>query len=316
MVFGYAIRSAFCTVGGIMVNITTTLSNFQRFSLVGHDDKLLSADAIQEPGEHLFGAKPSERERLTPIFIPTQELSSAIQTIIEEHKPQPAGYAVPGLAAILLKKGDDMTLVAGDLSANNLLPLIADFGLSAEMVDNLVRDLRYHNQGQPSVPRCMFHILSALLASIGRIGTEHNMFVQPLFLDDFPEPLHAELPAVTSREAEEKDDDKEQEDEDQMDPTGTEAGPNGVTLAGLPEGQGNEDEASVASVTFAGSRRAPARQVVFSPPLHDQARPTGGASSITPRPLGQVSGSFVHACAAPWIGDGTGYSAQGFSCIC
>ena len=279
----------------IMVNITITLSNFQKWSLVGHDDKLLSAEAIQEPGEHLLGAKPDQMERLTPIFTPTEELSSAIQAIITEHKPQPAGYPVPGLAAILLKKGE-MTLVAGDLSANNLRPLIADFGLSAERVDNLVRDLQYHNQGTPSIPRCMFHILCALLASIGRIGAEHQVFVQPLFLDDFPEPLHAELPSIPSREDQEKEDGKD-DDEDQIDPTGVEAGPTGLTLAGLSDGQGNDDDASV---TFAGTRTGSARQVAFAPPLFDQARPIGGASSITPRPLGQVSLVIIHACHRSW----------------
>lgn len=50
-----------------MVNIITILSNFQRWSLIGHDDKLLSVDAIQEPGEHLFRAKTgAQRELLTP----------------------------------------------------------------------------------------------------------------------------------------------------------------------------------------------------------------------------------------------------------
>lgn len=98
-----------------------------------------------------------------------------------------------------------MTLVAGDLSANNLKPLIADFGLSAGMVDNLVRELQHYNKGQPSLPRCHFHILCALLASIGRVGAEGNVFVEPLFLTDFPEPLHTELPSITTSREEEQE---------------------------------------------------------------------------------------------------------------
>lgn len=279
-----------------MVNITITLSNFQKLSLVGRDDKLLSVDAIQEPGEHLFGSKPDQMARLNPIFTPTEELLSAIKVIIEEHKPQPAGYPVPGLAAILLKKGD-MTLVVADLSPNNLRSLIADFGMSAEMVDNLVRDLQYHNQGTPSVPRCLFHILCALLASIGRIGAEHQVFVEPFFLADFPEPLHTDLPSITSRE-DEKEQDKEdgkEDEEDQVDPTGVEAGPTGLTLAGLPNRQADDEDAEV---TFAGTRAGPARGVAFAPPLFDRTRPTGGASSVTPRPLGQVSSLLYIACSS------------------
>lgn len=270
-----------------MVNITITLSNFQKTSLVGHDDKLLSMEAIQEPGEHLFGSKPDQMARLTPIFTPTEELLSAIKAIIEEHKPQPAGYAVPGLAALLLKK-KGTTLVAGDLNANSLRSLIADFGLSEEMSEALMREVQHGNPGRPSEVKCYFHILCALLASIGRIGAEHQVFVAPFFLADFPEPLHAELPSITSREVgkePDKEDGKEGE-EDQVDPTGVEAGPTGLTLAGLPDRQADDEDDEV---TFAGTRAGPARGVAFAPPLFDRARPTGGASSVTPRPRGQVS---------------------------
>jgi len=265
-------------------SITTTLSNFQKFSLIGHDDKLLSADAIQEPGEHLFGAKPSQMERLTPIFLPVEAMSSAIKAIIEEHKPQPAGYPVPGLAAILLKKGE-MTLVAADLSANNLKPLIADFGLSADMVDNLVRDLQFHNTGTPSLPRCLFHILCALLASIGRIGAEEKVFAEPLFLANFPEPRHAELPAITTSREQEQEKAGEGKEGEDLDPTGVGMGPTGMPMTGQGDGQGDDD---ADSVTFAGTRAAHARQVAFAPPLFDRLRPTGGASRVTPLPVGQV----------------------------
>ena len=127
-----------------MVNITTTLSNFKRFSLIGHDDKLLSAEAIQEPGEHLFGAKADQMERLTPIFTPTAAILDVIKAILAEHKPQPAGYPVPGLAAILLKKGN-MDFEAADLSAANLRPLFADFGLSVESSEALRREVQHGN---------------------------------------------------------------------------------------------------------------------------------------------------------------------------
>jgi hypothetical protein len=257
-----------------MVTMAAILSNFQRYSLVGRDDMLLSADAIQEPGEHLFGAKAgAERELLIKIFVPMAELSSAIQDIITEHKPQPAGYAVPGLAAILLKKGS-MTLAEADLSAARLRPVITGLGLSADMTENLVREVQHRNTGRPSVAQALFHILSALLASIGRIGAESAVFAEPLFLADFPAPLHSELPSLTSREGEEEGKDQEDEQEGQGQ-GGGQAEPNA-------EGQGDDDEASV---TFAGSRAGP---VAFAPPLFDRARPSGGASTVVPPPLGQV----------------------------
>lgn len=230
-----------------MVSFTTILSNFQRYSLVGHDDKLLSADAIREPGEYLFGAKDGpERELLTKIFVPTAELSSAIQDIITEHKPLPSGYAVPGLAAILLHKGS-MALEDADLSAPRTRPIITGLGMPGNMVEQLVRDLQYYNSPKPSVAQSLFHILSALLASIGRLGSEHGVFAEPLFLADFPEPRHSELPTLPAREREEEG--KQQEEEEGHG-------------QGEGQGQGEEEEASV---TFEGTRAAPARPVAFAP---------------------------------------------------
>lgn len=250
-----------------MVSFTTIFSNFQRWSAIGRDDKLLSADAIQEPGEHLFGAKAGpERELLTKIFTPTAELSSAIKDILDEHKPLPAGYAVPGLAAILLKK-ESTTLEELDVSAARIRPVIAGLGMPAGMVDDLVRDLQHHNTPKPSVAQCLFHILSALLASIGRIGAEHMVFPEPVFLEHFPKPLHSELPPLPPREGEEEGKDQQGDDDQGQ---------------GEGQGQGEEDDASV---TFEGTRQRP---VAFAPPLFDRARPTGGASLVTPLPLGQV----------------------------
>lgn len=253
-----------------MVSFTTILSNFQRWSAVGRDDKLLSADAIQEPGEHLFGAKAGpERELLTKIFTPSAELSSAIQDIITEHKPLPDGYAVPGLAAILLKK-EANALEELDVSAARIRPVIAGLGMPAGMVDDLVRDLQHHNTPKPSVAQSLFHILSALLASIGRIGAEHGVFVEPFFLADFPKPLHSEPPPLPLRdEGEEGKDQEHGEGEGQ----------------GEGQGQYEDDEASV---TFEGTRAGTTRPVAFAPPLFDRDRPTGGASLVTPLPLGQV----------------------------
>lgn len=63
----------------------------------------------------------------------------------------------------------------------------------------------------------------------------------------------------------------------------------GWDLRACPYGQGDgqgDDDAD--SLTFAGTRVEPARQVAFAPPLFDRLRPTGGASRVTPLPVGQV----------------------------
>jgi hypothetical protein len=241
-----------------MVNITTTLSNFQRFSLIGRHDQLLSVDAIQEPAEHLYGAKPGpNREFLTSIFLPSAVLRDALAAVMAVHKPQPEGYAVPGVSAILLKKGG-LELEEVDLGANRIKPIIIDLGMQPAILDQLVADLQHSNPGRPSTAQATFHVLSSLLGSIARIGTEHQLWPEPGFLVVFPAPLHSDLPRLELLE----DEEGKEEDEGQAD-AGAETG----------GGQGGGDDDSVA---FAGVRAVPPRGAAIAPPPVRRGSSHGG----------------------------------------
>ena len=172
----------------IMVNIRVSTTNFMRWSLIGMYDKILSQDAISEPGAHLFGAKTGpDRELLTKIFVPSVELTSALSTIITDHALDHPGYPIPGLRAILVKKGS-MELEANDLAGTKLKAIIVSLGMPAGVLDGLIKDLQHHNTGQPSEARCSFHILSSLLHATAKVGAEHGVWPAPDFLELFPEP--------------------------------------------------------------------------------------------------------------------------------
>lgn len=103
-----------------MVNITTTLTNFTGLSLVGKYDKLMSRDAIADPGEHMPGSKPgAARDLMMKIWNPPEPVFTKVKAIIEEHQPPLPGYAAPGLTAILISK-DSLDFGAADLSAVRL----------------------------------------------------------------------------------------------------------------------------------------------------------------------------------------------------
>lgn len=274
-----------------MVNITTTISNFARFSLIGHHDQLLSADAIQEPAEHLHGAKPGpDRDFLTSIFLPTAVLRDALAAVFTAHEPVPEGYAVPGVAAILVKKGGT-DLEEADLAAQRVKPIILDLGMPPAILDQLVAELQHRNPGRPSSAQATFHVLSALLGSIARIGTEHQLWPEPGFLSAFPPDLHAELPRLEQREGEEGKEEADQQEGQAEDQAG--AGGNNE------EGQGGADDESV---TFAGMRPPPPRGAAMAPPLFDVARPTGGANAVRPAATIQVGWLAVHVAAFPILG--------------
>lgn len=259
-----------------MVNMTTTISNFPRLSAIGKDDRLLSVDAIQEPADHLHGAKPgAAKDFLTSIFIPSADLQDAVAAVIAAHKPVPSGYAVPGVAAILVKKGS-LELEEVDLNATRIKPIITELGMEPGIMEELIADLQHSNPGRPSTAQAAFHVLSALLASIARIGAEHQLWAEPAFLRDFPAPLHADLPELQRREEEEGKDEEE---------AGDQAGANDGA------GQGGADDDSV---TCTGVHAAPPRGAAMAPPLFDVARPTGGANAVRPVTTIQVGISLVH----------------------
>lgn len=269
-----------------MVNVTTTLSNF-KVSFIGKDDKLLSVDAIQEPAEHLHGAKPGPaRDFLTSIFTPSAALQAAVAAVLAVYNPVPAGYAVPGVAAILVKKGS-MVLEEADLGANRIKPIILELGMEPGILEGLLADLQHVNTGRPSGAQAAFHVLSALLASIARIGAEHQLWPEPAFLSDFPAPLHSDLPVLQRRgeEGEGKDDAVQQEAEDQ-------AGANDGA------GQGGADDDSV---TLTGVRAAPPRGAAVAPPLFDVPRPNGGANAVRPASTIQVGCYMFSHLPSPFL---------------
>lgn len=262
-----------------MVNTKTTLSNFSKFSLIGMDAELLSADAIQEPADHLHGAKAGpDRDFLTRIFVPEADLVAAIKAIIEEHKPQPEGYAVPGLAAILSKK-ESLILEEVDLGAARIKPLITGLGMAPDVMEKLLAEVQHRNLGRPSASQAAFHLLSALLASIARVGAEHQLYPEPMFLSAFPEPLHTELPII-GRHGEGEGNDGGGAEE-------TKEGDAGQGQGGGKDANTGDAHDDDGSVTFAGLRPAP-RVATLAPPLFDQSRVAGGPLAIRPTPITQV----------------------------
>jgi len=262
-----------------MVNPATTLSNFPKYSLIGRDDELLSADAIQEPAEHLYGAKAGpDREYLTRILVPEADLDAAIKAIITEHKPLPEGYAVPGLAAILIKK-ESLILEEVDLGAARIKPLITGLGMAPDIMEKLLAELQHQNPGRPSASQAAFHLLSALLSSIARVGAEHHLWPEPFFLSAFPEPLHTELPIV-GRHGEGEGNGGGGAEE-------TKEGDAGQGQGGGRDANTGDAQEDDGSVTFAGLRPAP-RGATLAPPLFDQSRPAGGPLVIRPPPITQV----------------------------
>ena len=265
-----------------MVNLKKTLTNLSRYSLIGRDDELLSVDAIQEPSEHLFGAKAGpDRDFLTRVFVMDAELDGAIKEIIAKEKPQPEGYPVPGLAAILLKK-ESHKLEEVDLGHARIKAIITSMGMPPHVMEKLLANLQHHNPGSISASQAAFHVLSALLASIARIGAEHQLFQEPLFLANFPEPLHSDLPIVGQRGEEEDNGGGGVEETKDGEAQGQDR--EVVQAATTGGAQDAEDEESV---TFAGLRPVP-RGAALAPPLYDQARATGGATAIRPAPFAQV----------------------------
>lgn len=253
-----------------MVNITTTLSNFSRLSFIGKPDKLLAADVIATPGQRMFGAEAGpDRDLLVKIFTPSAELTTAVGAIIDQHKPQPAGYPVPGLMAVLLKKGS-MELEEADLGAVRLKNLILSLGMPGDLLEEGVADLMHVNPNKPSSSKAHFHILCALLAAMARLSLDQNIFASAAFLEDFPPPTASD---------EEQDGEGETKSQDEGDEGRSEG------RGGDDQGDGHDGEQE--EVQFAGTRMAP-RHSTLSPPLFDRSRPFGGASGTRPSSMGQV----------------------------
>jgi len=248
----------------MVLDITNTLSNFSKLSLIEKYDKLLAPEVIATPGQLMHGATAgADREFLTKIFTPSEALSTATSAIIDQYKPQPAGYAVPGLMAVLLKKGT-VELEAVDLGATRLKALILELGMPADLLEDGVANL-VHVNSKASSSKAHFHILCALLGGMARLAVEHNIFAAPAFLEDFPGPLLTE--------EEEKGEDEEGKSNHEGD--------------GQDEAQGGGQDGQQEEVQVLGTR-VPPRQVNLAPPLIGQPGYGGGATSIRPSLAGQV----------------------------
>jgi len=257
----------------VMINITNTLTDFTGLRLVGKYDKLLSKEAIAEPGEHMPVSKPGAARDLTmKIWNPPEPVFTKVKALIDEHKPPLPGYAVPGLTAILISK-DSLDFSAADLSAVRLKQLILNLGMPGDLLEDGVAALMHGNKNSPSASKAHYHVLSAFLHATALIAAEHNILVAPAFLSDFPLP---------------SDDDEEAEDTEDKDGGGEEG-------HGDDQAAGRRDDMEVEreEVEYAGTRAAPQGNTQ-APPLFDRVRPTGGATAIRPPALGQVCRLVFH----------------------
>ena len=72
----------------MVLDITNTLSNFSKLSLIEKYDKLLAPEVIATPDQLMHGATAgADREVLTKIFTPSEALSTATSAIIDQYKP-------------------------------------------------------------------------------------------------------------------------------------------------------------------------------------------------------------------------------------
>jgi hypothetical protein len=254
-----------------MIGISNTLSDFTTFSVVGQYDHLLSKEAIADPGQRMFGAQAgADRNTLTAIFSPTAEVKEAVEAIITQHGL--TGYAVPGLTAILLKKGA-MELEEVDLGATRLKSLVLSLGMPGDLLENGLEVLLHNNKNKPSSSKAHFHLLSALLEAYARLATEHNIYPEPAFLANFPR-------RSTSSEEEEAGGEGEGDDDEAENKAENQAG-----------GLGAIQEEDQEDVVYKGTS-APPPGTTMAPPLFGAARPSGGATAVRPAAVAQVRSGF------------------------
>lgn len=247
----------------MVLDITSTLSNFSKLSYIGKYDKLLAPEVIATPGQLMYGATAGAgRDFLTKIFTPSEDLSTATSAILDQYNPQPVSYAAPGVMAVLLKKGT-MELEAMDLGASRLKALIVELGMPADLLEDGVANL-VHANSKASSSKAHFHLLSALLGAMATLSVEHSIFAAPAFLEDFPGPL------LTDDEQGGEDESKSNQDGD-----------------GHEEAQGDGQDGQQEEVQMLGTRVSP-RQVTLAPPLFGQPVYGGGATSTRPSLAGQV----------------------------
>ena len=98
------------------LTIATVTANLAVGSLEGNTDALLSKEAIQQPGEHLFGAKPGpDRDLLMGIVHPLPPLlQEAMEALGAEDDRTMWGLV--GYLAVRLRKIDNTALVPADFS--------------------------------------------------------------------------------------------------------------------------------------------------------------------------------------------------------
>jgi hypothetical protein len=126
------------------VNPGVAASNVPRASLVGQTDKLLSVDAITHPQDHLFGhAAGGDRDFLFSIFTPAEEMVEVFNHAMQQWAPEPAGYAYPGIYAIILSKPGGEELTNTHFGAPKIRIIVDRLGMQAGVLEGLMADIRH-----------------------------------------------------------------------------------------------------------------------------------------------------------------------------
>lgn len=133
----------FSSTVAMPINPGVTASNIHRASLIGQTDKLLSADAISRPDQHLFGhATGPDRDFLMALFLPDEANLNRHTNAIQQWSPEPEHYAYPGMMAIILShSGEDLN--PNHFNAVKIRAIIVRMGMEAGIMDGLVADVRH-----------------------------------------------------------------------------------------------------------------------------------------------------------------------------
>lgn len=145
---------------------TVVVTTDVQHGLAGNREPLLSADAITDPGQHLFGATAAEeRATITYLLLPRMTELEHVRVFLAIEPGDARTYGITASLYLLRRKDEPRELVANDLSANNIGHAIVALGMPAGIKEGHVDEIIHRNTGV-SRARASFHLLHALLDAI------------------------------------------------------------------------------------------------------------------------------------------------------